>query len=489
MSSPGRDNLLEKGYWEEVKTDLPPTQWQNARASKWGMDFLRPSFLTRTQGQRKQSLRRTAYLDGLRGFAAFMVYWHHHHLWSRDATHGDRILDNGFGYDNQYYFVCFPGIRTFFNGGHYAVSIFFVVSGYVLSAKPLSLIYAGDYLKLGDNLASALFRRWIRLHLPIIATTFLYMTSWHAFGLWTEDAIHQQTYRAELWTWYTEFKNFSFVFRTGSEPVFSYNFHVWSIPVEFRGSLIIYTAAMAFSRCTKNARLLGEVGLITYFLYIADGWFGSLFMSGMLLYDLDQLAENKDLPSFISKMEPFKTFLYYVLFVVSVYLGGVPGHTADVQVLRETPGWYYLSFLKPQAVFDYKWFYLFWASTFLVAAIPRISWLKSFFENRFNQYLGRICFSLYLVHGPVLWILGNRFYSATGYARETHTVGIPDWINAFPLSRAGPFGFDLAFWLPHLILLPLTLWLAELVTKTIDEPSVRFAAWLYKKALPTPGKS
>lgn len=442
-----------------------------------------------TAQRKQQPLRRTAYLDGLRGFAALLVYFHHHQLWARDATRGDLILDNGYGYDNQYYFICFPGIRTFFNGGHFAVTVFFVISGYVLSAKPLSLIYAGDYLKLGDNLASATFRRYIRLHLPVIATTFLYMTSWHLFGIWTEDAIHQQHYRDEVWQWYAEFKNFSFVFRTGGEPIFSYNFHTWSIPVEFRGSLIIYIAALAFSRCTRNARLGGEIALIIYYLYIADGWFGSLFMSGMFLYDLDMLAENNDLPRFFSILAPLKTFLFYIMFIIAMFLGGVPSHSADVQVLRDTPGWYYLSFLKPQAVFDYKWFYLFWAATLLVASIPRISWLKAFFEHRFNQYLGKISFSLYLIHGPVLWILGNRLYSATGYARESHTVGIPGWINAFPLSKAGPFGLDLAFWFPHLILLPFTLWLAELVTKTIDEPSVKFSSWLYKMALPpSPGK-
>ena len=30
----------------------------------------------------------------------------------------------------------------------------------------------------------------------------------------------------ELWKWYAEFKDFSFVFRMGGEPWFSYNFHV-----------------------------------------------------------------------------------------------------------------------------------------------------------------------------------------------------------------------------------------------------------------------
>jgi peptidoglycan/LPS O-acetylase OafA/YrhL len=60
----------------------------------------------------------------------------------------------------------------------------------------------------------------------------------------------------------------------------SYNFPTWSIPVEFRGSIIIYTTILAFSRCSKNMRLFGMVGLIFYFMYIVDGWFGSLFMAG-----------------------------------------------------------------------------------------------------------------------------------------------------------------------------------------------------------------
>lgn len=482
MPSDGKDSLLEKGYWEDIKPDPQPPLWQHARTSKWSVDFVRPSFWkTAPGGQRKQSLRKTAWIDGLKGFASLLVYLGHHHLWARDATHGDKILENGYGYDNQHYFITLPGVRTFFSGGHYSVTVFFVISGYVLSAKGLSLIHANEHLKLGDSLASALFRRWLRLHIPIIVTTFVYLTSWHLFGIWTEDAKHADSWSEEVWWWYVELKNFSFVFRTGGEPMFKYNFHVWSIPVEFRGSIIVYTAQLAFSRCTRNARLWCEVALIFYFMYIVDGWFGSMFMSGMLLCDLDLLAESKNLPRIFSKLEPFKTYIFYGLFVISILLGGVPSHKTEVEILRNTPGWYYLSFLKPQAVFDYKWFYLFWAATFIVAAVPRIWWLKSFFENRFNQYMGRICFAFYLVHGPVLWILGNRIYSAVGYARETHAVGIPNWINAFPITQAGPMGFELSFWLPQLILLPVTLWLAELVTKTVDEPSVRFSSWLYKK--------
>lgn len=375
-------------------------------------------------------------------------------------------------------------IRTFFTGGHFAVSVFFIISGYVLSAKPLALIHANEYIKLGDNLASALFRRWLRLFLPIIVVTFLYMTSWHLFGIWTVSPEHQPTYREELWNWYKEFKSFSFLFRTGGEGWFTYDFPTWSIPVEFKGSIAVYTALMAFSRCTKNARLLGSLGLIFYFMYIADGWYGAMFIAGMLLCELDLLARNNELPSFLQRLDPYKKPIYYLLFAVSILLGGIPSHTSDIEVLRASPGWKTLSYLTPQACYDYKWFFLFWAAIFLVSSIPRIWWLKAFFECRFNQYLGHISFALYLVHGPIIWTLGDRLYVATGWYREAHEIYTPHWINRFALSKGGPLGLEPSFLAPHIILLPFSFWIAEIVTKLVDEPTVNFGRWVYAKMLP-----
>jgi len=53
------------------------------------------------------------------------------------------------------------------------VAIFFVISGYVLSYKGLKLAREGKGGKLLDSLGSSVFRRWLRLHLPVIASTFL----------------------------------------------------------------------------------------------------------------------------------------------------------------------------------------------------------------------------------------------------------------------------------------------------------------------------
>lgn len=502
------DSILDTGSWEKNRSNLhlpaaahdfdvplqPPTgtsldDFRQVHVKKgpafwlyWFFRFLRPALFVREKGPPK-TIRKTAYLDGLRGFAAFLVYLGHHQSWAHENASLGIITEHAFGFSNNYFLVCVPGLRVFFSGGHIAVCVFFVISGYVLSAKPLTLIQSGEYVKLGDNLCSALFRRWLRLYIPVFGTTFLFMTSWHAFGIWTAWPKHQQNYYDELFHWFAALKDYSFVFRGGGEPWLSYNFHAWSIPTEFKGSIVIYTVLLALSRCTRNARLGCEVGLIFYFLYIVDGWFCALFLMGLLLCDLDLLEQANRLPDIIGRFKPWKNAIFYNLFVFGVYLAGVPHVNRDINVLRISPGWHYLSFLTPQAVFDYKWFYLFWAATFLVSSINRISWLKRFFELRFNQYMGRISFAFYLVHGPVLWILGDRLYAAVGWSRAGHAEGIPEWVNIYPMSKAGPFGMEVSFVALQLIILPVTLWLSEIATKMFDEPSVKFAQWCYKQTL------
>jgi peptidoglycan/LPS O-acetylase OafA/YrhL len=476
---PGQERILENGLGD-TKSVLKVSL--RARTTKWVINTIRPSFLTRRP--RKQ-LAPTAYLDGLRGFAAFLVYWQHHQVWARVAISSNNIFENAYGYDNQYYFACLPGIRIFFTGGHVAVAVFFVISGHVLSSKPLLYVYSRDYGKLGENVASALFRRWLRLHIPALCVTFLYMTTWHVFGIWTAYPDHQSTYFEEMRHWYTEFKNFSFVFRTGGDPWFTYNFHLWSIPVEFRGSVVVYTTHLALSKFKRNMRLFCEMGLIFYFLYMVDGWFCAMFVAGLFLCDLDLLARKDDLPDFLSfpKLEPYKALFWCALFVSGIYLSGVPASRADLEIIKASPGWYYLSFLKSPSIIDPKWFYLFWAATFIVASIPHIHWLKRFFETPFCQYLGTISFALYLVHGPILWTLSDRLYAATGWTRDFRNDGLGDWANIFPMSKAGPLGLEPSFLVPHLIILPVTFWLAEIVTRLFDEPSVRFSHWTYRRSL------
>lgn len=487
-------NSLNGKFHLNLPTKFPT--WRPRIGSPFSFSSLRPEFpslLTR-HGVQKKPLRRTAWLDGLRGFAAFLVYIHHNQLWAHGFD-GNRIFEAGFGYEGKHYFAAFPFIRLFFAGGHFAVAIFFVISGYVLAVKALGLIHKGQHLAAADAIGSALFRRWLRLFIPVMGVTLLWLTQRHIFNIWVDHGEPlKSSYFEELLWWYRSFKNYSFVFLEGGSFDFSmkYHMHAWTIPHEFRGSIIIFTVVPAFARCTRNARLWCTAILMWYFMYVVDGWYGAAFCSGMLLCDLDILSMNDDLPRWMKKLAPFKELIFFHLLVIGLYLGGCPSvelgsDRVDYEtLLYRTPGWRFLSYLKPQAVYDTKWFFLFWGAFITVSAIPQLPWLKAFFETRFCQYLAKISFALYLVHGPMMVLLADRLYAATGLGRLSHQEHIPGWIDKFPLSKSQPFGLELAFWVPQLINLPATLYCAEIITKMFDEPSVKISNWLYRKTLAPP---
>ncbi|CAK7205347.1 hypothetical protein SEUCBS139899_008117 [Sporothrix eucalyptigena] len=449
-----------------------------------------------------QPLRPTAYLDGLRGFAAFLVYIHHNELWAHAAsTNGDNeTFENAFGFKDRRHFATLPFIRNFFTGGHIAVAIFYVISGYVLCAKPLSLLINGDYTKLSDSLASSFFRRWFRLYIPIFVTTFVYVTSWHVFGnYWVSNSDQHATILEEWWNWYVELKNFTFLFKEGTIWV-TFNTHLWSIPFEMRGSMVVFMLMEAIRHVSRRGRHAIMLGLCFYFLFIVDGYYCCMFMAGVYLCYLDLLAKRGETPRLLLKLAPYKQGLMHFFFWAGMFLAGVPSQRNDLMLLRSNPFWYYLSFLKPQAVFDPKWFYLVFAATMIIGTVPRLRWLKMFFESDFCQYLGRISYSLYLVHGPVLSSLGDRVYAMTGWYRkvEDHQKLMEFWINRFELPHWGPLGLEISFLAPQIIIFPVTFILANMVTRYVDEPAVRWPALMYKwfcagaddgKALPTVARS
>jgi hypothetical protein len=89
-------DIMEPGIWEEKEELRTRGPIYNTRI--WLTDILRPMILTR--GGAKMRNSRTAYLDGLRGFAAFLVYWHHHQLWPRQnymIMGADYIFENSWG--------------------------------------------------------------------------------------------------------------------------------------------------------------------------------------------------------------------------------------------------------------------------------------------------------------------------------------------------------------------------------------------------------
>lgn len=166
------------------------------KSPRWGSDsakhacdlfirfilFFIPSFLRRNPDKNKE-LHETAYLDGLRGYACYAVFFAHHttaycfEVWHPFGEGGN------LHFVQTNYFFQLPILRLMFNG-QAAITVFFVLSGYVLSYKPLKLIHARDFEKLQGCLASSIFRRWWRLFLPVAAlwTVNLFLVEFRAFS-------------------------------------------------------------------------------------------------------------------------------------------------------------------------------------------------------------------------------------------------------------------------------------------------------------------
>lgn len=257
-------------------------------------DFWKPSANSDLAAIPTKKPNKIAYLDGVRGVASFIVYLSHHAGYAHDRTFA---LQRAFGWQGDYFFACFPFVRLFFNGGSFAVGLFFIISGYVLSRSALKMLHEKECLRLANYLGVALPRRAVRLYFPVFCTTFVFMTTWyvsqsvgpsvtdrsteilfrHLFGIRGSNAVipvPEPTYFKEIWRWGADEFAQTFIYHTniGLNP---YNPQLWNIPAQFRASFVVYItllSMLAFANYPHKARLGAELGVIFYFLFLVNGY-------------------------------------------------------------------------------------------------------------------------------------------------------------------------------------------------------------------------
>ena len=100
----------------------------------------------------------------------------------------------GFGMPESSFDVPFPFalpfFRLFLHGGFMAVAIFFIMSGYVCSIKPLKLSRDGKPDEARKNIAASAFRRVVRLGIPAGIAT---VCSWLLCQLGGFNMAHERT--------------------------------------------------------------------------------------------------------------------------------------------------------------------------------------------------------------------------------------------------------------------------------------------------------
>ncbi|KAF7535841.1 hypothetical protein G7Z17_g13141 [Cylindrodendrum hubeiense] len=363
--------------------------------------FLVPSFL---QGQHMRDqiwpaeLGPTAYLDGMRGIACLMVYLCH-------FTAPSYGIGHGWGHEGNRDFMRLPFVRLLYAGGS-AVSVFFIISGYALSYKPIQHI---RNRKLGDFcnvMCSMAFRR---------------------------------VYGGQLWT----------------------------IAVEFRSSFYLFGVILTTARLRTRYRFL-TVMTVAYISYRACRSDMILFLMGMLLVENDHIR-GAHVPAVIGdeKHKPtqsrLETVFWHLLGILALFLLSMPERSDD------TPGWVYLTSRIPKWWRkDSKaiWYWNTVGATFFLLTVTHSPWWQRVFNSAIAQYLGKISFSLYLVHNIVFQVIGQHLQKLV-------------WDITGVEGNAYPVGFVLG----GLLCLAVNICVADVFWRAVDTPVVKFARWVESKAI------
>ncbi|KAK1978081.1 acyltransferase 3 [Colletotrichum cereale] len=193
-----------------------------------------------------------------------------------------------------------------------------------------------------------------------------------------------------------------------------YDPHTFTIPMELRGSMFIYLFLLGTAALKAKWRFrLG--GLLSAYSLVLGRWDMATFMGGVLLSEADiRRADDRGVASLAASGRSGRQAGFgqlalsargtrWAALFVALYLLSYPDAGAEW-----TPGFAFLSSLVPRYYVPLSgWmFYQAMGALLLLPCVLHSPFLRGLLEGRVAQYLGKISFSFYLVHGPVLHSLG-----------------------------------------------------------------------------------
>ncbi|KAI9042632.1 acyltransferase family protein [Aspergillus affinis] len=442
---------------------------------------LTPSFLQHWVGgppPQPPKLHGIAALDGLRGWACLLVF-NFHFLF----TYTWKVaLGWGFNNDNWHLFQL-PIIHVLVSG-HIMVAIFFVLSGYVLSYKPLKMIRGRSWEQTFTVLASSTFRRGLRLYVPSIAGILLVMV---AVRLGVYNYSHKvvdqgltilgtneqhppvmKSFNKQFWDLYSTIVQLMDPWNWGLYYNY-YNPHLWTIPVEFRCSIVLFLTLLATSRVATRVRV-SLVGILIWFCMRWGRWDVVLFLSGSMMAEADLINGTWERPAANEKpwshRSPFRQNalsrlsgrkFWIALFFMGLYLGSAPNIG-----YKWTPFYMWTWKVTPKTYPEPHRFPQTLGAILIVFSINHSKDIQKLLTHPLSQYLGKISFSFYIVHGPIL-----------------HSLGYSLMPNIWALvGKETNFQYCLGFFIGWFICLPLSLWAGDIFWRAVDVPSVKFARWV-----------
>ncbi|KAK9420132.1 putative Acyltransferase 3 domain-containing protein [Seiridium unicorne] len=436
---------LEQGQGDtEKQSRPPPLHWY------W---CLLPWPLAAALGKTTRRLSKrtpTSYLNGVRGIACMIIYTQHVNL-----HYYKEFIGNPYGADppeNNHGISQIPIIRVMYagKGMNTAVPDPCVASSSIISAEDLI-----------TGLCSSILRRGVRLFAPMLVLACMScLLTWYypsfSPGNWREN---DPTFFQHVWRFVGITLPAFNPFQWDIYAPLSFN-QCWTLPVEYRGSIVVFLMCMATAQLTTRARKIVILGMAIWALYWVHGDVFA-FLTGMFLAELRSCPLSDDL-IFIRKVPQRVTEVLSVcvLLLALMLMGWPENGDKGVEPFKA------MSLLIPAgwgATDEMVTF--FWSYTTAPVALaalenlPSAQWLLS---TKPVLYLGEISFSFYLLHWMgFLW---------------------PGWEMMIRMVNVLHCPMDWSFYLMYFTTLAMLVVSADVFWRLIDEKCVSagkgLAEWL-----------
>lgn len=328
--------------------------------------------------------KKIAYIEGLRGCAALSVVFAHYFVGFYPSMYTGNAAETNTHSQIELFFAKSP--LNFLYNGHFAVCIFFVLSAYVLSyrffrTKELSIV------------SRSAIRRYIRLEIPIIVSV---LFSWLMLktGLYHNLSVAPMTH-SQWWlgTWFHFAPDFYQALKESIWDCFfafnhttSYNSVLWTMGIELQGSFLVFSFLAVFGK-TRN-RLIPYLAMILIF---AKGYY-LCFVFGLILSDL----HNSDYRVRGIIRHSVNRFTIALLLVFCALFGSF--FPDNRSALFEFMNNKWLTSLG----LDLFIFYHTLGAVIVCFVVLNFIPLQKILSIGICSFLGRISFSLYLIHFPII---------------------------------------------------------------------------------------